>query len=178
LNFCKTELPAIKRVQSLADAKRVQYAAFQYENLYYQKESMVPQWRRLLSFIGDEESSRSLNPFRHRFLLLPWTAPTISRWRPRRARWSLGRLRNDVDDLLRELPMSMTGLHEHELLRHSSLGLEFSSYLQADVVHALSPSSARRSLRPAERLQPTDHPCAREMSRRDDLALPRALLLG
>ena len=27
--------------------------------------------------------------------------------------------------------MSMTGLHEHELLRHSSLGLEFSSYLQA-----------------------------------------------
>ena len=41
------------------------------------------------------------------------------------------RLRNDVNDLLRELPMSMTGLHEYVLLRPSALGLEFSSYLQA-----------------------------------------------
>ena len=49
------------------------------------------------------------------------------------------RLRNIVDDLLRELPMSMTGLHEHELLRHSSLGLEFSSHLQL-VRSANSPS--------------------------------------
>ena len=32
-----------------------------------------------------------VNPFRHRFLLLRRTAPTISRWRPRRALLRLSR---------------------------------------------------------------------------------------
>ena len=47
-----------------------------------------------------------------------------------------------------------------------------------EVVPAPSSLSTRRSLRPAERLQPTEHPCAREPRRRDDMALPQAHLLG
>ena len=49
------------------------------------------------------------------------------------------RLRNYFNDLLRELPMSMTGLHEHALFRPAALGLEFPSYLQA--VRSTNPTS-------------------------------------